>query len=75
MVSHMAHPDIITTGEAGRILGRSTRTVQRLIEAGELPTVGKLSGPNGHFLLDRGAVERLAKRRAKTPGKPNGKAA
>lgn len=63
-VSRMDTPDIITTGEAGRILGRSARTVQRLIDSGQLPTVGKLSGPNGHFLLDRAVVERLAKVRA-----------
>ena len=64
MVSVMDIPDIITTGEAGRLLGRSARTVQRLIESGQLSTVGKLSGPNGHFLLDRAVVERLAKQRA-----------
>lgn len=45
------------------MLGRSTRTVQRLIESGELPTVGKLAGVNGHFLLDRAVVEALAKKR------------
>ena len=55
--------DIITTGEAGRIIGRSARTVQRLIETGELPTIGKLSGVNGHFLLDRAVVETLAIKR------------
>lgn len=55
--------DIITTGEAGRMIGRSARTVQRLIESGELPTVGKLAGINGLFLLDRAVVESLAKTR------------
>lgn len=64
MVLCMDIPDIITTGEAGRILGRSARTVQRMIDAGQLPTVGKLTGPNGHFLLDRAVVEQLAKERA-----------
>jgi excisionase family DNA binding protein len=60
--------DIITTGEAGRMIGRSARTVQRLIESGELPTVGKLAGVNGHFLLDRAVVETLvAKYRADRP--------
>jgi hypothetical protein len=54
-----SQPDIITTGEAGRMIGRSTRTVQRLIASGELPTVGKLAGVNGHFLLDRAVVETL----------------
>ena len=64
MVCVMDIPDIITTGEAGRILGRSARTVQRLIESGQLPTVRKLAGPNGHFLLDRAVVEELAAKRA-----------
>ena len=63
-----SQPDIITTGEAGRMIGRSTRTVQRLIESGELRTVGKLAGVNGHFLLDRAAVEALVpKYRADRP--------
>ena len=65
MVSPMATQDIITTGEAGRILDRSARTVQRLIEAGTLPTVGKLAGPNGHYLLDRAAVLKLAAKRTR----------
>lgn len=64
MVLLMDIPDIITTGEAGRLLGRSARTVQRLIESGQLSTVGKLAGPNGHFLLDRAVVESLAKQRS-----------
>lgn len=59
-----SQPDIITTGEAGRMIGRSARTVQRLIESGELVTVGKLTGVNGHFLLDRATVEALAKKRS-----------
>jgi hypothetical protein len=58
--------DIITTGEAGRMIGRSARTVQRLIESGELATIGKLSGVNGHFLLDRAVVETLATKRSAT---------
>ena len=57
-------PDIITTGEAGLLLNRSARTVQRLIESGELPTFSKLAGPKGHYLLDRAVVEELARQRA-----------
>lgn len=56
-------PNIISTGSAARILHCSTRTVQRLIDSGELPTVGKLDGPNGHFLLDEALVRRLAEQR------------
>lgn len=64
MVLFMDKTDIITTGEAGRILGRSARTVQRLIESGQLPTIGKLPGTVGHFLLDRAVVQALANERA-----------
>ena len=48
------------------MIGRSARTVQRLIESGELATIGKLSGVNGHFLLDRAVVETLATKRSAT---------
>jgi hypothetical protein len=53
-------PAVITSPEAGRILGKSARTVQRMADADELPTIGKLSGPNGAYLFDREAIEALA---------------
>jgi excisionase family DNA binding protein len=52
--------DLITTQEAGLILGKSARTVQRMILADELASVRKLPGPNGAYLLRRSDVDALA---------------
>lgn len=51
--------DLITTQEAGLILGKSARTVQRMILADELASVRKLPGPNGAYLLRRSDVDAL----------------
>ena len=52
-------PEFLTSPEAGRILGKSARTVIRLAEAGKLPVAQKLPGPNGAFLFRRSDVESL----------------
>lgn len=52
--------DLITSTEAGRILGCSGRTVQRRAEAGLLVPIRRLPGPNGPLLFLRADVERLA---------------
>ena len=39
--------------------------IRAFIEAGTLPTVGKLAGPNGHYLLDRADVLELAAKRSR----------
>jgi excisionase family DNA binding protein len=46
------------------ILGVSSDTIGRMIEAGELRLWRKLPGPNGDRLLSRAAVERAATKRA-----------
>ena len=51
--------DLITAPEAGAILGKSARTVQRMIPTGELTPVRKLPGPNGAYLFRRSDVEAL----------------
>lgn len=56
----MSEPDLITSTEAGRILGCSGRTVQRRAEAGLLVPIRRLPGPNGPLLFLRSDVERLA---------------
>jgi len=56
--------DLLTADEASRMLGCSARTVHRKAEAGELPVVRRLPGPNGAYLFDRAAVEELVKARA-----------
>lgn len=48
---------LLTSTEAGRILGCSARTVQRMADAGTLPCVQKLPGPNGAYLFSLDAIE------------------
>lgn len=54
---------LLTSPQAGLILGCSARTVQRMADAGGLPIAQKLPGPNGAYLFRRSDVEaaRLAK--------------
>jgi excisionase family DNA binding protein len=56
--------DLLTSTQAGQILGKSSRTVLRLAEAGALPIATKLPGPNGHFLFKRSDIEALAAKAA-----------
>lgn len=62
----MSHPDdLIGSTEAARILGRSPRTIHRLVEAGELtPAVVAPGGFAGAFLFRRADVEALLDARA-----------
>ena len=55
----MPRNDLLTSPQAGLILGKSSRTVQRLAETGVLPAAQKLPGPNGAYLFRREDVERL----------------
>lgn len=55
---------LLTTTDAGRILGKSARTVQRMAEAGEIPIAQKLPGPNGAYLFDPADVDTLAAEKA-----------
>jgi hypothetical protein len=57
-------PELLTSTQAGHIIGKSARTVLRLAEAGKLPIATKLPGPNGHFLFNRRDVEALLNRAA-----------
>lgn len=52
--------DLITATIAAGLLGKSPRTVQRLVHAGRLTPAIKLDGPNGAYLFNRADVERLA---------------
>ena len=53
---------LIGTAEAARMLGKSARTVHRLVESGKLvPAVTAPGGYVGTFLFDRADVEQLAK--------------
>ena len=58
-------PPLIGTAEAARILGKSHRTVHRLVEAGSLtPALTASGGQHGVFLFKREDVEALAEERA-----------
>ena len=60
IVIDMALTELLTSTQAGAILGKSSRTVIRLIEAGDITPLGKLDGPNGPYVLTRTAVEDYA---------------
>lgn len=51
----------ITTLEASRMLGVSTRQVHRMIQRGEL-SYRKLNGLRGAYLLDKAQVEKKVKK-------------
>jgi excisionase family DNA binding protein len=54
----------LTTGEVAQHMGISRRTIQRLIQAGELRPTRKLPGQTGAMLFDAGDVIRLAAKQA-----------
>ena len=55
-----ATDNLIGTAEAAKMLGKSHRTVHRLVEAGELvPVLTAPGGFKGAFLFKRSDVERL----------------
>lgn len=57
--------DLIGTAEVARILGKSPRTIHRLVQAGELvPTVIAPGGHHGAYLFRREDVEALAQEMA-----------
>lgn len=64
----MAHTeDLIGTAEAARILGRSHRTVHRMVRDGDLtPAIKAPGGPAGAFLFHRADVEKLIRAEAVT---------
>ena len=60
-VTHMSQDeDLIGTAEAARVLGRSPRTVHRMVDAGDLiPALTAPGGPAGAYLFRRADVEKL----------------
>lgn len=49
---------VLTAAEVGELAGCSGRTIMRRAEAGEIPVLRKLPGPNGDYLFDRLEVEK-----------------
>ena len=54
---------LITTADAARALGISTRTVARRAASGQLPYALKLDGIRGHYLFDPAVIAHAAKQR------------
>jgi len=53
--------EMITSPQAGQILGCSARTVVRLVRRGKLTPAMRLdTGPNGAYLFNRADIEKLA---------------
>ena len=51
--------ELITTTEAANLLGKSSRSVQRMVDSGALVPVRRLAGPNGAYLFNRADVDVL----------------
>lgn len=69
MMEHMNTPTdkLIGTAEAARILGKSHRTIHRLVNDGDLPVaITAPGGRVGTFLFMRSDVERLAHSQQRT---------
>jgi len=64
MVLSMPNEALLTSPEVASRLGCSVRTVHRLVKDSRLHPAHKLPGPNGAFLFDADAVERIAAARA-----------
>lgn len=59
---HMRHEDLIGTVEAARLIGRSPRTIHRLVHSGVLaPAVVAPGGNSGVYLFKRSDIERIAR--------------
>ena len=56
----MHNDDLLTSTQAGQIIGRSGRTVVRQAELGAIPIATKLPGPNGAYLFRRSDIEAYA---------------
>ena len=57
-MTHTEH--LISTAEAAQVLGKSTRTIYRMVNAGTLtPAIIAPGGRVGSYLFDRADVERI----------------
>jgi hypothetical protein len=63
----MATDDLLTSTQAGALIGKSGKTILRLMEAGRIAAVTQLPGTKGAYLFRRGDVERLAQARRASP--------
>ena len=64
---HMPSPELMTKREVAELLGLNPKTVNRMVQSGELKPARTIAGtrrPVAMYLFSRTAVERLAKKRA-----------
>lgn len=59
-MTHPAHGTLLTSTQAGQLLGVSGRTVLRMLQRGDIECVQKLPGSRGHALFDSDVVQRKA---------------
>lgn len=58
MVWHMSTTELLSSPQVAAILGKSARTIHRLVESGDLvPAFKAPGGPNGAYLFAPDAVE------------------
>lgn len=55
----MPNDELLTSTQAGLLLGKSARTILRMVEAGRLTPAQQLPGPNGAFLFRRADIESI----------------
>jgi excisionase family DNA binding protein len=52
----MRQDELLTTGDVAKMIGRSARTVSRLVKDGDIPYAERLNAANGIYLIRRSAV-------------------
>lgn len=52
----MRQDELLTTGDVARMIGKSARTVSRLVKDGTIPYAERLSAANGIYLIRRSDV-------------------
>lgn len=52
----MRQDELLTTGDVAKMIGRSARTVSRLVKDGEIPYAERLAAANGIYLIRRSDV-------------------
>ncbi len=52
----MRQDELLTTGDVAKMIGRSARTVSRLVKDGEIPYAERLNAANGIYLIRRSDV-------------------
>jgi len=59
-MSNPAVRDLLTSGQAAAVLHRSSRTINRWAQSGELPSLGRIAVGNGVFVFDPEVVKQKA---------------